>query len=130
MTYEYHTPVLVDEVLQFLVTTPEGIYVDGTLGGGGHAEHILTKLSPQGKLIGFDMDNDAIQYASERLKKFGYTMFIHDNFINMKSQLSSVGMKQISGLLLDLGVSSHQLDSQERGFSFRSNDRLDFRMNR
>ena len=130
MTYEYHTPVLVDEVLQFLVTHSDGFYVDGTLGGGGHAEHILTKLTPQGKLIGFDMDNDAIEHASERLKKFSNTMFLQDNFTNIKSRLASLGMNHISGLFLDLGVSSRQLDSQERGFSFRSDSRIDLRMNR
>ncbi len=129
MTHEYHTPILVDETLKFLITNPDGTYVDGTLGGGGHAEQILTKLSPNGKLIGFDVDNDAIQYASGRLKRFNNTIFLQNNFSNIKHKLASLGVNHISGLLLDLGVSSHQLDSKNRGFSYRTDERLDLRMN-
>ncbi|HVN47778.1 MAG TPA: 16S rRNA (cytosine(1402)-N(4))-methyltransferase RsmH [Bacteroidota bacterium] len=129
-TRSYHTPVLLQEVLAILLTNKQGCYVDGTLGGGGHAESILDSLETPGILIGIDADDDAIRTASERLKKFGARVYmVKDNFKNLPFVLSSAGIKCVHGILLDLGVSSFQLDEPKKGFSFRGNDRLDMRMN-
>ena len=126
---EYHTPVLVDSVLHYLQPTPNGIYVDGTLGGGGHAEQILMSSFPSGRVIGFDMDSDAIAFARKRLERFGNRVtFIRDNVANIRKSLSDAGVGQLDGLLLDLGVSSHQIGSPERGFSFQNESRIDMRM--
>ncbi len=130
MEAAYHVPVLVDAVLQYLLREPEGIYVDGTLGGGGHAEYMLNALSPSGKVIGFDCDHEALQFAQIRLKRFGdRVQFVHDNVANLVQGLSSVGITNVDGILLDLGVSSHQIDTGTRGFSFQSEGHLDMRMN-
>lgn len=130
MVRDYHTPVLVREVLQHLITRNDGLYVDCTLGGGGHAEQILHALSTKGTLIGFDEDIEAISFAQQRLMKFtDRIIFIHDNFVHMKAQLKQQGIQKIDGVLFDLGVSSHQIDEKERGFSFQSDARLDMRMN-
>ena len=127
----YHTPVLVETVTRYLSVNPDGIYVDGTLGGGGHAESILTNISPKGKLIGFDMDIDAITFSKTRLGKFkDRILFIHGNFSNIKQHLNNLGVNRIDGLLLDLGLSSHQIDDARRGFSFREGNRIDMRMDR
>lgn len=127
----YHTPVLLNEVVEHLVTTPDGVYVDGTIGGGGHAEKILERLSPQGVVIGFDADSDAIQEARERLKQFQSSIqLVHDNTAHITDILRSMHISTIHGLLLDLGVSSFQLDETKKGFSFRANERLDMRMDR
>lgn len=113
-----------------LLTDKHGYYVDGTLGGGGHAEAILDSLEPPGQLIGIDADDDAIRTASERLKRFGTRAHMEkNNFSNLLSVLSSFGIESVHGILLDLGVSSYQLDEPKKGFSFRGNDRLDMRMN-
>lgn len=131
MTYVYHTPVLLAETLQFLNPQPGGIYVDGTVGGGGHAEGILNLLSKSGRFIGIDADQTAIQFAMERLQPFGdKTTLVHGNFSNMKTILEDLGVDAIDGLLLDLGVSSHQLEHAARGFSFQGDSLLDMRMNR
>jgi 16S rRNA (cytosine1402-N4)-methyltransferase len=131
MTYVYHTPVLLAETLQFLNPQPAGIYVDATVGSGGHAEAILNLLSERGRLIGFDADRDAIEFAVNRLKHFGSRVtLVQENFRNIKSILRDLKVDSIDGLLLDLGVSSHQLDEAERGFSFRGDERLDMRMDR
>lgn len=131
MTYVYHTPVLLAETLQFLNPQPGGIYVDGTVGGGGHAEGILNLLSKSGTLIGVDADQTAIQFAIERLQQFGNrATLVHGNFANMKTILINLGVEEIDGLLLDLGVSSYQLEDATRGFSFQGNSRLDMRMDR
>jgi 16S rRNA (cytosine1402-N4)-methyltransferase len=125
----YHTPVLREEVLAWLVTSTGGVYVDATLGGGGHAESILQRLDPTGRLVGFDADPDAIQFASSRLSSFGgRATLVHDNFRNVSAALAQRGINTITGILFDLGVSSYQLDEPSRGFSFRGNDRLDMRM--
>ena len=122
---------MLNEVLAYLVTTPDGIYVDGTLGGGGHAEKILERLSPQGTLIGIDADADAIQEAGRRLKHFQSSLQLeHGNTSHIADILRSKQIAAIHGLLLDLGVSSFQLDEASKGFSFRSDERLDMRMDR
>ncbi|MEW5798898.1 MAG: 16S rRNA (cytosine(1402)-N(4))-methyltransferase RsmH [Bacteroidota bacterium] len=127
----YHVPVMLNEVLAHLVTTPDGIYVDGTLGGGGHAEKILERLSPHGTLIGIDTDADAIQEAGRRLKHFQSSLqLVHDNTSHIADILRSKQITAIHGLLLDLGVSSFQLDEASKGFSFRGDERLDMRMDR
>lgn len=127
----YHVPVLLDEVVAHLVTTPTGIYVDGTLGGGGHAEKILERLSPPGMLIGIDADSDAIEEATKRLRRFQSSIqLVQNNTVHIADILRSMHISTIHGLLLDLGVSSFQLDEARKGFSFRGDERLDMRMDR
>jgi 16S rRNA (cytosine1402-N4)-methyltransferase len=112
-----------------LVTSSAATYIDATLGGGGHAEAILEATSPAGILIGIDADEDAIEFASERLKRFGTRVQFHrDNFREVKRIVG--GSRQIAGILFDLGISSYQIDEPSKGFSFRSNDPLDMRMDR
>ncbi len=127
----YHTPVLAEEAVSFLVNAPTGVYVDGTLGGGGHAEVILRKLGPEGKLVGIDADDDALRFASGRLAEFGTRVIVRrGNFRDLRAILAESGIGTVEGVLLDLGVSSHQLDEPSRGFSFTSDAPLDMRMNR
>jgi 16S rRNA (cytosine1402-N4)-methyltransferase len=127
----YHTPVLLQESLSYLLTTKDGCYVDGTLGGGGHAEAALEKLDSSGKLIGVDLDDDAIAAASKRLEHFGgRAIFVKENFRNIKSVLSKLGVDSVQGILLDLGVSSYQIDEPAKGFSFQTDEKLDMRMDR
>jgi len=127
----YHTPVLREEVLTWLITSTGGVYVDATLGGGGHAESILQRLNPTGVLFGFDADLDAIQFATSRLSSYsGRAVLVHSNFRDISASLAQRGIHQVSGILFDLGVSSYQLDEPSRGFSFRSDDLLDMRMDR
>lgn len=132
MSNGYHTPVLLDKVLDFLLTRIDGVYVDGTIGGGGHAEAILQRLSPTGRLIGFDADEDAIRFTRKRLSLYGEKLvLIHDNVARLAPLLKAHGIHQmIDGLLLDLGVSSFQLDEPQKGFSFQTNAPLDMRMDR
>lgn len=128
MTDEYHTPVLVEEVLKFLVTKPDGIYVDANLGGGGHSERILNKLLPTGVLVGIDADEDAVNFSK---KRFGEKILtIHGNFSHLSQLLSEKGILNIDGILFDLGVSSFQIDSPEKGFGFRMEAKLDFRFDK
>ena len=125
----YHTPVLLQEVLFYLVTARNGFYIDGTLGGGGHAEAILEQLVPSGKLIGIDLDDDALEAASKRLVRFREcAIFVKGNFRNIKSVLSQNRMNPVQGILLDLGVSSYQIDEPTKGFSFQMDELLDMRM--
>ena len=125
-----HTSVMPDEVLEYLQPMPGGVYVDGTLGGGGHAGLILEKSSPDGRLIGFDRDAEALATAKEHLKVFGGRFEgVHANFSEVSAELTARGIDRIDGMLLDLGVSSWQLDSAARGFSFREDGPLDMRMN-
>jgi 16S rRNA (cytosine1402-N4)-methyltransferase len=127
----YHTPVLRDEVLGWLLTSTAGVYVDATLGGGGHSESILQRLDPAGILIGLDTDPDAIRFAADRLSGFaGRVQLVQSNFRNIAVTLAQRGIHRINGIVFDLGVSSHQFDEPGRGFSFRSDDLLDMRMDR
>lgn len=126
-----HKSVLLDEVIENLKIKPSGIYVDGTLGGGGHSYHICKQLTEGGRLIGIDQDGDAIKAASERLKEFKEKVtIVRSNYCNMKEVLHSLGIDKVDGILLDLGVSSYQLDTVERGFSYRENAPLDMRMDK
>lgn len=127
----YHEPVLAEETLAFLLTDREGTYVDGTVGGGGHAEKICENLGPRGRLIGLDADGDAIDESRARLERFGSRVtLLRGNFRRLASGLGELKLNRLSGILLDLGVSSHQIDAEERGFSFRAGGTLDMRMDR
>ncbi|HEY5616084.1 MAG TPA: 16S rRNA (cytosine(1402)-N(4))-methyltransferase RsmH [Bacteroidota bacterium] len=127
----FHTPVMVQEVLEHLLTRTDGVYVDATLGGGGHAEAIMERLGAKGALIGLDADPDALTIAGKRLNTYGKQVtLVHKNFRDLKSVLTAHGHQQVSGILFDLGVSSFQLDEATKGFSFRADERLDMRMNR
>jgi 16S rRNA (cytosine1402-N4)-methyltransferase len=131
MSEPYHVPVLCKEVVESLITHHAGVYVDGTVGGGGHAERICDILSGQGRLVCFDADADAIHHAARRLERFGAeVVLVHANVRTLKAELQSLGVGRINGLFLDLGVSSYQLDEASKGFSFRGDDRLDMRMDR
>lgn len=125
-----HTSVLLTETIENLNIRPEGIYVDGTLGGGGHAFEVLKRLSGEGRLIGIDQDADAIAAAGERLSRFSERLtIIRSNYANMKQELAHIGVTGVDGVVLDLGVSSFQLDTPERGFTYRADDApLDMRM--
>jgi len=127
----YHVPVMLDEVVRYLLTDPGGIYVDATVGGGGHAEAICNRLNAAGRLICFDVDEKAIELSRARLKRFQERVsMVHSNFGNLKTDPEPVVAGRIHGLLLDLGVSSFQLDEGSRGFSFRVDERIDMRMDR
>lgn len=131
MSEFHHISVMPDEVLQALSPRSGGIYVDGTLGGAGHSGLILTASSPDGRLIGFDRDAEAIAVAKERLAPFGDRVRIFQrNFSSIAATLAEIGVDAIDGFVLDLGVSSHQLDREERGFSFMADAPLDMRMDR
>ena len=129
MTFS-HTSVLLYETVDSLNIRPDGIYVDGTLGGGGHASLVLSRLGEQGRLIGLDQDADAIAAAGERLKEYGdWVTVIRTNYENIKDALASQGISGADGIYLDLGVSSYQLDTADRGFTYREDDApLDMRM--
>lgn len=124
-----HESVLLQETIEYLEIKPDGIYVDGTLGGGGHSMEILRRLD-KGKLIAIDRDMDAIKAASIRLKDFNNVTYIHDNYKNIKDILKKCGIEGIDGALLDLGVSSYQLDEAQRGFSYMHDAPLDMRMDK
>lgn len=125
-----HYSVLLKETIENLKIRPDGIYVDGTLGGGGHSYEIASRLSEQGRLIGIDQDADAIAAAGERLSAFkDRVTIIRSNYANMKEELHHIGIEKVDGIILDLGVSSFQLDTPERGFTYRNPDApLDMRM--
>ncbi|WP_182199064.1 16S rRNA (cytosine(1402)-N(4))-methyltransferase RsmH [Paraliobacillus salinarum] len=124
-----HISVLQRETIEYLNVRPDGIYVDGTLGGGGHSEAILKNLDKNGMLIAFDQDEHALKAAKERLAPYGEKVkFIHSNFRFLKEKLEEEGIEQVDGLLFDLGVSSPQLDHVERGFSYQHDAQLDMRM--
>ena len=126
-----HVPVLYESVLDGLNIQSDGIYVDGTIGGGGHSLGICSKLSKNGMLIGIDRDTDALAAAEERLKDcVCRKKFVHSNYSEIKLVLSELGIKNIDGALLDLGVSSFQLDNSSRGFSYQYDSPLDMRMDR
>jgi len=124
-----HTPVLLEEAIRFLAPVDGGIYIDGTLGLAGHAEKILQSCGPSGRVIGFEWDANALELARKRLTSFGERFrAIHGNYSKMLEGLADMGLQKIDGLLLDLGVSSLQFDSGERGFSFLADGPLDMRM--
>lgn len=123
-----HKSVLLNECIEGLNIKPGGIYVDGTLGGGGHSYEIAKRLNSNGRLFGIDQDEDAIKAAGERLKEFDNVTLIRSNYENMKNVLAEYGVESVDGILLDLGVSSYQLDTVERGFSYKFDTELDMRM--
>lgn len=124
-----HKSVLLDETIESLNIKPNGIYVDGTLGGGGHSYEIAKRLTDGGRLIGIDQDEDAIRAAKERLSEFADRVTIaRDNYCNMPKVLDELGISKVDGILLDIGVSSYQLDEAERGFTYKQNAPLDMRM--
>ena len=124
MTF-HHKSVLLRETIDGLQVKPDGTYVDGTLGGAGHAAEVCKKLSAKGRLIGIDQDQDAIIAASDTLAAFKQATIIRSNYCYMVDELQKIGIKKVDGILLDLGVSSWQLDNQERGFSYRCDAPLD-----
>ncbi len=131
MKLEYHTPVLVKETLKFLNPKSGKIYIDATIGGSGHAQAILENLAGAGLLIGIDRDEEAIEVSRERLAKFEKSAtLIHENFINIKEILKKLNIEKVDGILFDLGVSSHQIDTPGRGFSLRTSGPLDMRMDK
>ena len=125
-----HVSVLLNECLEGLNIKENGIYVDGTLGGAGHSSEILKRLSNEGRLIGIDQDTDALKAAKERLKDYFNVTFVHSNFSNIENVLNNLNIDGVDGILMDLGVSSYQLDEGERGFSYMKDAPLDMRMNR
>jgi 16S rRNA (cytosine1402-N4)-methyltransferase len=124
-----HKSVLLDKTIEMLDIKPDGIYVDGTLGGGGHSYEICRRLSPNGRLIGIDQDEAAIRAGGGRLMEFkDKVTIVRSNYSDMKKVLTDLGISRVDGILLDLGVSSYQLDTPERGFSYKENAPLDMRM--
>ncbi len=128
---EYHKPVLFDEVMENIISEGDAVYVDCTLGGGGHTEGMLERSSAESKVIGIDQDKEAINFAKERLKKYGNKIEIfQDNFRNLDTVIYLAGHNKVDRILMDIGVSSNQLDNLERGFSYRYDAKLDMRMDR
>lgn len=125
-----HEPVLLKECIEALNIKTDGIYVDGTLGGAGHSFEIVKKLSPKGLLIGIDRDTEALKAAKEKLKNYTNVKYVHDNHDNIKQILEELQINGVDGILLDLGVSSYQLDEKNRGFSYMADAELDMRMNK
>ena len=124
-----HKSVLLEETIDSLQVKPDGIYVDGTLGGGGHAAEVCRRLGSGGRLIGIDQDEDAIRAASKRLSEFGEKVtIVRDNYQKIKEIFCDLGIRKADGIYLDLGVSSYQLDAADRGFSYREDAPLDMRM--
>lgn len=125
-----HTPIMLNDVISGLNIKPTGVYFDGTLGGAGHSKEILKRLDG-GLLIGCDKDTEALQVSEKRLNEINsHFKLVHDDYKNFKQILSNLNIEKVDGILLDLGVSSYQLDNEERGFSYRFNSPLDMRMDR
>ena len=125
----HHTTVLLHEMIDSVLTNPHGVYVDCTLGGGGHSMALSERLEEDALVIGVDQDQEAIDAASERLKGTGCRhLFVRDNFSHISSILDSLDIEKVDGFIIDLGVSSHQLDTEERGFSYHTDAPLDMRM--
>ncbi len=127
MSFE-HIPVLLNEVIEGLNINPDGIYADGTLGGAGHSSEILKRLSPNGRLIGIDQDEEAVKAATDRIGRDNRVRIVRANYVKMPEVLQELGIEMVDGILLDIGVSSHQLDTPDRGFSYKSDAPLDMRM--
>lgn len=125
-----HKPVMLTECIEGLNINPDGIYVDGTLGGAGHSREIVKRLSKKGLLIGIDRDIEALQAAKENLKEFSNVIYVHNNHDNIKKILEELNIDEVDGILLDLGVSSYQLDEKNRGFSYLGENKLDMRMDK
>ena len=125
-----HTPVMLNECIENLNIKPDGIYVDGTLGGAGHSKVIASRLSPKGLLIGIDRDEEALKAAQETLRDYKNVKYIHGNHDDIKKLLQTIGIQKVDGILLDLGVSSYQLDERNRGFSYLGDNKLDMRMDK
>ena len=125
-----HKPVMLMPCIDCLEIKKDGIYVDGTLGGAGHSIEIAKRLSPKGKLIGIDRDEEALTAAQEKLKDFSNVIYVHDNHDNIKEILENLEIEKVDGILLDLGVSSYQLDERNRGFSYLGENKLDMRMDK
>ena len=125
-----HKPVMLEECIQGLKIKENGIYIDGTLGGAGHSKEIAKRLSKEGLLIGIDRDEEALKAAKEKLKEFQNVKYIHNNHDNIKEIIKELNIEKVDGILLDLGVSSYQLDERNRGFSYLGENELDMRMDR
>ena len=125
-----HKPVMLEECIQGLNIKEDGIYVDGTLGGAGHSSEIVKRLANKGLLIGIDRDSDALKAAKEKLSKYSNVKYIHGNHDDIEELLEEINIKQVDGILLDLGVSSYQLDERARGFSYIGDAQLDMRMDK
>ena len=125
-----HKPVLLEECINGLNIKTDGIYVDGTLGGAGHSIEIIKKMSENGLLIGIDRDEEALKAAKQRLSEYKNVKFVHDNHDNIKEILKQLNVAKVDGILLDLGVSSYQLDERNRGFSYLGENELDMRMDK
>ncbi len=125
-----HKPVLLEETIENLKIKEDGIYVDGTLGGAGHSKEVLKRLSPKGLLIGIDRDEEALRAAKENLKDFQNVKYVHGNHDEIEKIFQELEIKEVDGILLDLGVSSYQLDERNRGFSYLGNNELDMRMDK
>ena len=123
-----HTPIMLNECINGLKIKEDGIYVDGTLGGAGHSKEILKHLSNKGLLIGIDRDEEALKAAKENLKEYNNVKYIHGNHDDIKEILEDLKIEKVDGILLDLGVSSYQLDERNRGFSYLGQNELDMRM--
>lgn len=127
----HHDSVLLRETIEQLHIKPDGVYLDGTLGGGGHAEAVMQRLSERGRLFGVDQDEEAVRAAAERLEPYGGRVTVlRENYRNAVAVLRELGVGGVDGIVLDLGVSSHQFDAAERGFSYRYDTELDMRMDR
>ncbi len=126
--YSFHTPVLAPQVVELLITRRDGLYVDGTVGGGGHTRVLLDHLDDTARVIGIDQDPEAVAYCRTQFSTDSRVLIVHDNFRDLKSLLEAKSVEKVDGILLDLGVSSHQIDSASRGFSFQQTGPLDMRM--
>ncbi len=125
-----HKPVMLQECIQGLQIKPKGIYVDGTLGGAGHSKEILRQLTKEGLLIGIDRDEEALQAAKENLKDYTNVKYIHGNHDNIQEIVHDLKIEKVDGILLDLGISSYQVDERNRGFSYLGENALDMRMDK
>lgn len=125
-----HIPVMLNECIDNLNINPDGIYIDGTMGGAGHSYQIAKRLSSKGMLIGIDRDEEALSVAKERLKEFNNIKYVHDNHDNIKEVIEKLNIDKVDGILLDLGVSSYQIDEKDRGFTYINDGPLDMRMDK